>query len=157
MPTRDVIRSLESYKRDAGESDFLKDMIILEPLHAKIRFYVSDPDIEGGDILTVSWVPRSTEKEEVAQEPKPKQTNTMQPKSESLTHEKPAHYADMKIDVIEFCQKNNLDFMQGNIIKYVCRFREKGGEADLLKAREYIDRLIMYENESREINGYSKK
>ena len=70
---------------------------------------------------------------------------------------KPEHYADMKIDVITFCQENNLDFMQGNIIKYVCRFREKGGETDLLKAREYIDRLIMYENESREVNGYSKK
>ena len=51
-------------------------------------------------------------------------------------------YYGTGLDVIDFCQKNNLDFMQGNVIKYVTRYKEKNGKEDLLKAREYIDRMI---------------
>lgn len=54
---------------------------------------------------------------------------------------KPSYYGT-GFDVIDFCQKNNLDFMQGNVIKYVTRYKEKNGKEDLLKAREYIDRII---------------
>ena len=53
----------------------------------------------------------------------------------------PSYYGT-GLDVIDFCQKNNLDFMQGNVIKYVTRYKEKNGKEDLLKAREYIDRII---------------
>ena len=51
-------------------------------------------------------------------------------------------YYGTGLDVIDFCQKNNLDFMQGNVIKYVTRYKEKNGKEDLLKARKYIDRII---------------
>ena len=47
-----------------------------------------------------------------------------------------------EIDVIDFCQANNLDFMQGNVIKYVFRYKNKNGLEDLEKAKEYIDRMI---------------
>ena len=53
----------------------------------------------------------------------------------------PSYYGT-GFDVIDFCQKNNLDFMQGNVIKYVTRYKEKNGKEDLLKARKYIDRII---------------
>ena len=53
----------------------------------------------------------------------------------------PSYYGT-GFDVIDFCQKNNLDFMQGNVIKYVTRYKEKNGKEDLLKAKEYIDRII---------------
>lgn len=53
----------------------------------------------------------------------------------------PSYYGT-GLDVIDFCQKNNLDFMQGNVIKYVTRYKEKNGLEDLLKARKYIDRII---------------
>lgn len=53
----------------------------------------------------------------------------------------PSYYG-IGFDVIDFCQKNNLDFMQGNVIKYVTRYKEKNGKEDLLKARKYIDRII---------------
>lgn len=33
-------------------------------------------------------------------------------------------------------------FYQGNVIKYIARYREKGGVEDLKKARHYLDRLI---------------
>ena len=54
---------------------------------------------------------------------------------------KPFYYGK-KFDVIDFCQKNNLDFMQGNVIKYVTRYKKKNGKEDLHKAKEYIDRMI---------------
>lgn len=54
---------------------------------------------------------------------------------------KPTYYGT-GFDVIDFCQINNLDFMQGNVIKYVTRYKDKNGKEDLLKAREYIDRMI---------------
>lgn len=60
---------------------------------------------------------------------------------------KPTYYGT-GIDVIEFCLRNNLTFMQGNVIKYVTRYKEKNGIEDLQKAKEYIDRLIEFEKRS---------
>ena len=53
----------------------------------------------------------------------------------------PSYYGT-GLDVIDFCQKNNLDFMQGNVIKYVTRYKEKNGKEDLLKAMKYIERML---------------
>ena len=55
---------------------------------------------------------------------------------------KPNHYGNSGIDVISFCQANNLDFMQGNVIKYVFRYKNKNGLEDLEKAKEFINRII---------------
>lgn len=52
------------------------------------------------------------------------------------------HYEKMKIEPITFIMENNLSFCQGNVIKYVCRYKDKNGEEDLLKAKQYIDFLI---------------
>ena len=62
-------------------------------------------------------------------------------KEVNIDKTKPTYYGT-GFDVIDFCQKNNLDFMQGNVIKYVTRYKEKNGKEDLLKAKEYIDRMI---------------
>lgn len=53
-----------------------------------------------------------------------------------------SHYKDMKIQPIEYIVANGLGFLDGNVIKYVTRFRAKGGIQDLEKARHYIDLLI---------------
>lgn len=62
------------------------------------------------------------------------------------------HYKNFKIQPIEFIHANNLDFLQGSIIKYVSRFRNKNGRTDLEKARHFIDLLIQleYGNESKD-------
>jgi hypothetical protein len=52
------------------------------------------------------------------------------------------HYKKYKIQPVEFIIKNNIGFVEGNIIKYVLRFKEKGGVQDLLKAKHYIELLI---------------
>ena len=55
------------------------------------------------------------------------------------------HYKGFVIQPVEFIYKNNIPFMEGNIIKYVCRHREKNGIQDLKKARHYLDMLIEFE------------
>ena len=52
------------------------------------------------------------------------------------------HYKKYKIQPVEFIIKNNIGFVEGNIIKYVLRFKEKGGVSDLEKAKHYIELLI---------------
>ena len=53
-----------------------------------------------------------------------------------------SHYKKYKIQPVEFIIKNNIGFVEGNIIKYVLRFKEKGGVQDLEKAKHYIELLI---------------
>jgi hypothetical protein len=53
-----------------------------------------------------------------------------------------SHYKKYKIQPIEFIVKNNIGFVEGNVIKYVLRFKEKGGVLDLEKAKHYIELLI---------------
>ena len=51
------------------------------------------------------------------------------------------HYKDFKIQPIEFITKNKLNFIQGCIIKYVCRFDKKNGNEDIDKAIHYCELL----------------
>lgn len=52
------------------------------------------------------------------------------------------HYTQFKIQPVVFIAENNLDFLTGNIIKYVLRHRQKNGAQDLEKAKHYLDMLI---------------
>ena len=53
----------------------------------------------------------------------------------------PAHYTK-GIEMWEYAHSQGLDFFEGNIIKYVTRWRHKNGMEDLLKAKQYLDKLI---------------
>ena len=55
------------------------------------------------------------------------------------------HY-DKPIQPWDFILANGIPFMEGNIIKYLARWRDKGGIQDLEKARHYLDKLIEHEN-----------
>jgi hypothetical protein len=55
------------------------------------------------------------------------------------------HYSKMKIQPFEFITANNLSFGQGNVIKYICRYKHKNGLEDLLKVKHYVDLLIEHE------------
>lgn len=55
------------------------------------------------------------------------------------------HYKDMKIQPMEYSMANGLDPCQHTAIKYISRFRQKGGIQDLEKAKHVIDMLIEFE------------
>lgn len=56
------------------------------------------------------------------------------------------HYKDMPIQPIDFILKNGLGYCEGNVVKYVSRWRKKHGVEDLKKARHYLDMLIEMES-----------
>ena len=51
------------------------------------------------------------------------------------------HYLQ-KIQPWDFIRANDIGFLEGNIIKYICRYKSKGGLVDLYKAQHYLDKLI---------------
>ena len=51
------------------------------------------------------------------------------------------HYRQFTIQPIEFIVKNNLPFIEGNIVKYICRWQDKGGIEDLDKVIHYAELL----------------
>ena len=59
----------------------------------------------------------------------------------------PQHYEQFKIEPVEFITQNNLSYLQGNIIKYILRYKQKNGIEDLEKAKTYLQYLINYEKE----------
>ena len=52
------------------------------------------------------------------------------------------HYRNCAIEPIEIIEANDLDYHEGNVLKYLLRWRHKGGIADLEKAIWYLERLI---------------
>ena len=61
--------------------------------------------------------------------------------SELVNH--PKHYNQGKIEVIDAIVDWELDFIEGNVVKYVARSKHKSSRVgDLKKARWYLDYLI---------------
>lgn len=59
----------------------------------------------------------------------------------------PSHYKELAIDPLEYMSVNftneaYMGFLEGNILKYVTRYKMKNGVEDLKKARYYLDLLI---------------
>ena len=53
------------------------------------------------------------------------------------------HYSDKGIEPIEYICANNMDFCEGNIVKYVTRHAERGKDADIKKTIQYALFMIM--------------
>lgn len=58
------------------------------------------------------------------------------------TQEGGDHYKKLKIQPLEFITANNLDFMQGNVVKYITRHNDKNGAADVRKALHYCQLIL---------------
>ena len=55
------------------------------------------------------------------------------------------HYKNMAIQPSEYIYRNNLNWLQGNVIKYVTRFKQKNGVQDIDKAIHYLELLKEWE------------
>lgn len=56
------------------------------------------------------------------------------------------HYKQFKIQPAEFCYYNNIPYLEATAIKYLCRWKGKGGIQDLEKAKHFIDLLIEFQD-----------
>ena len=65
------------------------------------------------------------------------------------------HYKSMNIQPTDFIAANDIPFIEGNVIKYVCRHEFKNGKEDILKAIHYLNLLLEYKY-SDESNDISK-
>jgi hypothetical protein len=54
----------------------------------------------------------------------------------------PDHYKGYAFDVIDIANEYGLDFLEGNVLKYLLRWRRKNGLEDLKKAQTYLNLLI---------------
>jgi len=55
------------------------------------------------------------------------------------------HYKDKGIQPIVYIHANDLGFCAGNVVKYVTRYKEKNGAADIKKAIHYLELLLELE------------
>lgn len=67
------------------------------------------------------------------------------PESALSTQEGGNHYKSMAIQPVEFVTKNNIGFIEGSVIKYVCRHRNKNGVEDIRKAIHFLNLLLELE------------
>tara|TARA_R110002167_G_scaffold332108_1_gene538944 strand:+ start:168 stop:386 length:219 start_codon:yes stop_codon:yes gene_type:complete len=52
------------------------------------------------------------------------------------------------IETTDYIQSHSMNYLEGNIIKYVTRYKDKGGVLDLRKAEWYLTRLIKQEEKN---------
>jgi hypothetical protein len=62
------------------------------------------------------------------------------------------HYKGKGIQPWDYIAANNIPYFEGNIIKYVSRWRDKGGVDDLRKAWHYLEKLIELETKLEDKN-----
>jgi len=55
------------------------------------------------------------------------------------------HYTKKSIQPWDYIHENNLCYFTGNAVKYLSRWKDKGGVEDLKKAIHYIEKLIELE------------
>ena len=65
----------------------------------------------------------------------------------------PDYYSKYEVKPIDFIVDNNIPFAEGNIVKYVVRWRQKNGVEDLKKARVYLDKLIELDDQQSKKKG----
>lgn len=56
------------------------------------------------------------------------------------------HYKKLAIQPVEYIHANGIGFFEGSVIKYVTRWRDKGGLKDLEKAKHFLELLIDLES-----------
>ena len=64
---------------------------------------------------------------------------------EKIKH--PSHY-NKGIEMWDYAHSHNLNFFEGNIVKYITRWKDKNGMEDLHKAKQYLDKLIELEEKN---------
>lgn len=66
----------------------------------------------------------------------------------------PSHYGDNRL--MDILIDKNVPFAEGNIMKYVFRWKEKDGLKDLIKAKIYLEALIAHAQLQESLNGIQR-
>lgn len=74
--------------------------------------------------------------------------DTATPPSAFSAQEGGDHYKTKGIQPVEYILANDMTFIEGCVVKYVTRWKDKGGLEDLRKARHFLDMLIEHTEDS---------
>lgn len=170
------LQKLRGVKMKKGEVLFIPDNIIdLFPLNSFYLLFTASPGDMPGELVVQKefhvrnvWTQPDGAKQSVNiditregedMECEDKQENNDADNRKDLRGSSPSpksmqvggdHYSKMKIQPIDFITANGIGYIEGNIIKYVCRYKSKNGVEDLKKAQHYLQMLI--EQEERDQN-----
>lgn len=86
--------------------------------------------------------------EEIIPEWKPVTVNRYSEEKASDKQVGGTHYKKFVIQPAEFCHKNKIPYLEATVIKYLCRWRDKGGVQDLNKAIHFIEILKEFEHDN---------
>ena len=67
-----------------------------------------------------------------------------------------SHYKSFAIEPWTFVQENNLNPFQANVIRYACRYKNKGGIQDLQKIIHYCEMEIDFMKKKEELVSQSE-
>lgn len=56
-----------------------------------------------------------------------------------------SHYKGKAIQPVEYIHSNDIGFLPGNVIKYITRYKDKGGADDVKKAIHYCQMILELE------------
>ena len=59
------------------------------------------------------------------------------------------HYKDLAIQPVEYIHANGIPFIEGCIIKYATRWKDKGGTDDVKKIIHFAELLLELEGENK--------
>jgi hypothetical protein len=62
-----------------------------------------------------------------------------------------SHYKNNAVQPWDYIVANDLPYLEGNIVKYITRWRKKGGIDDLRKVLHYTQKLIEVETKKEEM------
>ena len=104
---------------------------------------IQTPDLKDGtfisnDFYAAQAIGRSFAKAVTASKPPSKDNE--QKLREIIT--KPKHYIQGNIETWDYIVSQGLGYLEGNVIKYVTRYKHKNGREDLLKAQAYLNKLL---------------
>ena len=63
----------------------------------------------------------------------------LEPEDDAIS---PQHYQQGNIQVLDFINDQKFTYLEGNIVKYISRYKTKNGLEDLEKAQYYLNELI---------------
>lgn len=73
----------------------------------------------------------------------PADWDAIRPEADPLSYQVGGdHYTKKKIQPVEYIHANEMDYMDGAIVKYISRWRDKGGVKDLRKIKQFVDLII---------------
>ena len=112
------------------------------PYIGMVEITFRDGDTERGKSTSFRWTHIDSRADIIAWRPALPSVNSEKVETALDTQIGGEHYKKHAIQPVEFITKNKLGFLEGCVIKRICRYEDKNGREDLEKIKHEIDLLI---------------